>query len=207
MSKKKYSHFEKNMDKYVIHFQDLSTFGIIRYVFLFLFSLQSIIACPIGLLTLHNCISNVYLPIWLSIHGFLCILYYIVSIVTFAYTPMKSSDLKKEYIELKEIQNQILKDIDDGMKTNGMEQNTSIENYLKFRNLTETRKFTRDEIMSVVFAVILSISIFIGCFFISITPKELCNVIPYFYCLALVISSVLFVFIVSICVIITGKIK
>lgn len=195
------------MEKYVAHFQDLSTFSIIRNVFLFLYSLQSIIACPIGLLTLHNCISNVYLPIWLSIHGFFCILYYIVSIVTFAYTPMKTCDLKKEYTELKDIQNQILKEIDDGMKTGGIEHNTSIENYFKFRNLTETRKFTRDEIISVVFSVILSISIFIGCFFIAITPRELCNVIPYFYCLALTISSVLFFFIVSICVIISGKIK
>ena len=189
------------MEKITINFQDFSTFSIIRYVILFLFSLQSIISCPIGLLTIHNCPSNTYLPVWLSIHGFICILYYIVSIITFASTPMKSVHLKKEYIELTDTQNQILKELDESTT----ERSYSIENYFKFGNPTERTKFTRDEILSIIFAVIISVSIFVGCFFISLTHRKLCNDIIYFYSLSIVITSVLFFFVISICVIVNGK--
>ena len=190
------------MEKITISFHDLSTFNIIRYVILVLFSVHSIISCPIGLLTINNCHSNIYLPIWLSTHGIICVLYYTVSIVTFVSAPMKSIYLKNEHGELRDTLGQLLTELDESP-----EKSYSAENYLPLGNPTEgKRKFTRDEIISIVFAIILSVSIFVGCLLCSLTHRELCNDIVYFYSLSIIITSLLFCFVMAIYVTVNGEI-
>lgn len=185
------------MKEVVISFSTIHALDIVRKIILCLFGLLSVASCPIGFLCMRTCPSNEALPIWLTGHGFLTALYYIVSLTTFISQPLRLVEIHRKKRQLQCRLDKVVEEIGQvKVPPHLLEDSSRIKESKRF--------FSTNEKITLIFSVLVSLSIFSGVSLLVLTDKNLCQRLPFFYSISVVATSILLLIVYSVFVVVSS---